>query len=98
MTEVPATPPATLQRARAIAQRNGLRFVYTGNVHDLEGGSTCCSGCGEPVIVRDWHRILEYGLTDDGDCRRCGTPMPGRFGGTGRRPGPRRMPIRIAAA
>src|SRR5207244_1163431 len=30
----PATPPATLSRARRIALGNGLRFVYTGNVHD----------------------------------------------------------------
>src|SRR6266851_5593349 len=34
MTDVPPTPPATLTRAREIALRHGLRYVYTGNVHD----------------------------------------------------------------
>ena len=31
---VPPTPPATLTRARAIALANGVRYAYTGNVHD----------------------------------------------------------------
>ena len=46
MRDVPPTPPATLRRARRIALANGLRFVYTGNVHDAEGGTTYCPGCG----------------------------------------------------
>jgi pyruvate formate lyase activating enzyme len=46
MTDVPPTPPATLTRAREIALRHGLRYVYTGNVHDTDGGSTFCPGCG----------------------------------------------------
>ncbi len=39
-------PPATLQRARDIARAEGIRYVYTGNVHDTEGGTTYCPGCG----------------------------------------------------
>src|SRR5262249_31205164 len=38
MTDIPPTPPETLTRARAIARNVGLRYVYTGNVHDTEGG------------------------------------------------------------
>ena len=95
MTDVPATPPSTLHRARTIALRNGLRFVYTGNVHDLEGGSTRCPGCGEPVIVRNWHEVLEYELDDDGGCRHCGTRLPGRFGLRSGGFGRRRVPVRI---
>ena len=34
MTDLPHTPAATLTRARDIALRAGLRYVYTGNVHD----------------------------------------------------------------
>ena len=34
-----------------------LRYVYTGNVHDREGSTTCCPSCSESLIVRDWHRI-----------------------------------------
>jgi pyruvate formate lyase activating enzyme len=39
MREVPGTPAATLSLAREIAQKAGLRHVYTGNVHDEAGQS-----------------------------------------------------------
>ena len=46
MTDIPPTPAATLTRSREIAMRNGLQYVYTGNVHDTEGGTTFCPHCG----------------------------------------------------
>ncbi len=42
MMDHPPTPPETLTRARSIAGSYGLRYVYTGNVHDEKGGSTLC--------------------------------------------------------
>jgi pyruvate formate lyase activating enzyme len=97
MDDVPPTPPATLRRAVAIARGNGLRHVYTGNVHDRAGGTTGCPGCGTAVIERDWHRILQYGLDDSGHCRACGAALPGRFGVFQPQPlGARRIPIRVA--
>ena len=54
MLDTAPTPASTLTRARKIALAEGLRYVYTGNVHDREGGTTFCHGCGKPVIVRDW--------------------------------------------
>ena len=97
MTDLQRTPPATLERSREIARAQGLRHVYTGNVHDRTGGTTFCPGCGKPAIVRDWHEILSYQLTDDGACRQCGTVIPGRFGKFGRAWGSRRVPVRIAS-
>jgi pyruvate formate lyase activating enzyme len=79
MRDRPATPPATLTRARAIAMRNGLHFVYTGNVHDTEGGSTWCPSCGALLIERDWYRLGRRGLTPDGHCSACGVEIPGVF-------------------
>jgi pyruvate formate lyase activating enzyme len=79
MTDVAATPRATLQRARAIAMREGLRFVYTGNVHDRSGDTTNCQACGAEVIVRDWYDILESNLNGE-NCGNCGASIPGRFG------------------
>jgi len=96
MTDVPATPPATLARARKIAQANGLRHVYTGNVHDTAGGTTSCPGCLEPLIVRDWHAILRYELGERGACPHCGTGIAGRFGGYEGAFGRRRIPVRVA--
>jgi pyruvate formate lyase activating enzyme len=96
MTDLPATPTGTLTRARGIANANGLRYVYTGNVHDTEGGTTFCPHCGNGVIVRDWHRILNYRVDDTGHCRECGGEIAGRFGRFEKAFGPRRIPVRLA--
>jgi pyruvate formate lyase activating enzyme len=93
MTDIPATPPATLTRARRIAMNEGLRYVYTGNVHDATGGSTYCSGCARPIIVRDWYRIGDYQVTPAGACVHCGTALPGRFDTFRHQFGRRRVPL-----
>ena len=97
LTDVGPTPAATLQRARAIALAEGMRHVYTGNVHDIEGGTTFCPGCKKPAIVRDWHRILAYNLTAEGKCEHCGTAVPGRFEEFSGQFGRRRIPVRVHA-
>ena len=96
MDDLPPTPAATLTRSRAIAIGNGLRHVYTGNVHDAEGGTTHCPHCGNAVIVRDWHRILNYRVSESGHCRECGGAIAGRFGRYDKPFGPRRIPVRLA--
>ena len=96
MTEVPATPSTTLTRARAIARANGLAHVYTGNVHDREGGTSFCSGCGAALIERDWHEVLSYELDEHGACAHCGTMLPGRFGTAPGGFGRRRIPVRVS--
>ncbi|MBX6392960.1 MAG: AmmeMemoRadiSam system radical SAM enzyme [Burkholderiales bacterium] len=97
LNDLPSTPAATLARARRIALDRGLNYVYTGNVHDPEGGTTRCPGCQTPVIVRDWYRILAYRLDDEGRCTACSTALPGRFQRFEGAFGPRRMPVRLAA-
>jgi pyruvate formate lyase activating enzyme len=96
MLELPPTPPETLARARRIALGNGIRYAYTGNVHDAAGGSTYCHGCGTRLIERDWYTLGEWRLTDDGRCAACGTPCAGRFAGRPGTWGARRMPVRLA--
>ena len=96
MLDVAHTPPETLTRARRIAKVNGIRHAYTGNVHDVDGGSTFCTGCGVRVIERDWYRLGDWRLTDDGRCTSCGTQLPGRFAGAPGNWGPRRQPVRLA--
>ncbi|SFP42477.1 pyruvate formate lyase activating enzyme [Geopseudomonas sagittaria] len=95
MLETPRTPPATLRRARQIALAQGLHYVYTGNVHDAEGGTTFCPGCGAPLIERDWHRILHYRLTAEGRCPQCHTAIAGRFDQQAGAFGQRRIPLRL---
>ena len=95
LRDLSATPAATLTRARRIAQSKGLRYVYTGNVVDRDGGSTHCPTCEQPLIVRDWHRIVDYRLQHNGQCG-CGEPIAGRFDRQQGDFGRRRIPIRIA--
>ena len=82
MPDIAPTPPSTLTRARTIALANGVHYAYTGNVHDRDGGSTYCHGCGTRVIERDWYVIGDYRLD-----RRRALPalrrrrVPGRFDG-----------------
>ena len=93
MRDIPPTPPETLRRARRIALDAGLRFVYTGNVHDPDGQTTRCPGCDAPVIVRDWYDLCAYDLTDDGRCTHCGHRLPGVFDGPAGDWGRRRLPV-----
>jgi pyruvate formate lyase activating enzyme len=96
MLDKPRTPPATLTNARRIALANGLHFVYTGNVHDREGGSTWCPGCGTRLIERDWYQLGSWQLTEAGACKRCGTQIPGVFAGAPGGWGARRVAVRLA--
>ena len=95
MMQVSPTPVATLARARRIAQDAGLQFVYTGNVHDQEGGTTYCPKCRHAVIVRNWYVIGHYDLTPQGTCPQCGTALAGHFGTFAQPFGPRRIPRRL---
>jgi len=96
MPDVPPTPTATLRRSRVIALNNGLRYVYTGNVHDAEGSSTYCHHCGETLIGRDWYELSSWNLTLCGPhavCRRCATPVAGVFETRPGSWGSRRLPV-----
>ena len=100
MRDVPPTPVRTLRRAREIAIRNGLHYVYTGNVHDPEGDSTWCHLCGAILIGRDWHRLSGWNLeVADGvaACRYCNARIAGVFEKLPGDWGARRQPIRLGA-
>ena len=95
MSDVPATPPATLIRARDIAIKEGLHYVYTGNVHNKEGDTTFCPECHSVLIERDWYNIIQYRLSEDGCCPDCGTAIAGKFDKKAGDFGARRIPIAI---
>jgi pyruvate formate lyase activating enzyme len=96
MLDKSRTPAATLTRAREIALKNGLHYVYTGNVHDTAGSSTYCTGCGSRVIERDWYELGEWRLDEEGRCVHCAAQLPGVFKGAPGTWGARRLPVRIA--
>jgi pyruvate formate lyase activating enzyme len=96
MLDKPHTPSSTLTRARDLARSNGLHYVYTGNVHDRQGGSTWCPQCGTRVIERDWYELGDWRLSVTGTCLCCGLQIPGVFAGTPGSWGARRVGVRIA--
>ena len=98
MRDIAPTPASTLKRAREIAHAAGLRYVYTGNIHDEAGQSTYCHGCGACLIGRDGYTITGWGLDARGACAACGESCPGTFEPSPGRWGARRAPLVIAAA
>lgn len=76
LKDVPPTPTATLDRAKAIADAEGLRFVYVGNVPGHPAEKTRCPSCRRVVIDRAGYQVDAGGLAK-GRCRHCQQPIPG---------------------
>jgi len=102
MRDKPRTPKDTLVRSREIARKNGLRYAYTGNVHDFSGSSTYCHACGEMLIGRDWYELSTWNLSFEGNytgnCRKCGTALAGVFDGPPGDWGRKRVPLQLRGA
>jgi pyruvate formate lyase activating enzyme len=73
---LPSTPVGTLERARHIAENEGLHYVYIGNVWGHEGENTFCPKC-KKVIVRRLGYIIKKIDIVDGRCRFCRRPIAG---------------------
>ena len=73
------TPVQTLQSARQIGLKNGLRYVYTGNVVDPAGSTTFCHHCQNPLIERRGYDIAAYKLDGNNRCPQCQTACAGVF-------------------
>ncbi len=95
MMDRSGTPVETLLEARAVARRQGLKYVYVGNVHDEAHQSTYCPHCGKLVIERDWYELGEYHLNGN-RCRHCDGAIAGRFADHPGDWGRRRLPVQIA--
>jgi pyruvate formate lyase activating enzyme len=95
MLNIPHTPASTLTKARDIAMKNGVRYAYTGNVHDAAGGSTLCHECGTTLVGRDWYVLTEWQMDRDGLCPNCGARCAGVFEVKPGSWGARRQPVRI---
>lgn len=79
MMDKPPTPIETIKDARRIAMKNGIRYVYTGNIIDIEGSSTYCHNCKKRIIERSGYTITSYQITTEGNCKFCNTPCAGVF-------------------
>ena len=95
MMDTPPTPPQTLRMARRIATEAGIRYVYTGNIHDPVGQTTYCHGCGAALIGRDWYELTGWHLSAHGTCLQCNALCAGIFDSRPGRWGSRRRPVTV---
>ena len=77
MRDRPATPLATLDRAREIGLEAGLRYVYQGNVPGTEGENTYCYNCHNLLIRRYGFGVLQNLILSESKCPYCGAVIDG---------------------
>ena len=76
LTDRSSTPVRTLEMARDIGLKCGLKYVYTGNVPGDSGESTLCYRCGQMVIERWGFQVRKLRM-QDGRCTQCDTEIDG---------------------
>jgi pyruvate formate lyase activating enzyme len=76
LTQLPVTPLNTLIKAREIAIREGLKFVYVGNVPGKGFENTLCPACSKLIIERQGFSILSNHV-ENGRCQFCKATVPG---------------------
>jgi pyruvate formate lyase activating enzyme len=76
MKDVPVTPVTTLERAKAIADAEGLHYVYIGNVPGHPAQNTYCPQCRHLLVERVGF-VANRVLVEKGMCPFCQHPIPG---------------------
>jgi len=76
LKNLPPTPLETLERAKAIADAEGLHYVYIGNVPAHPAESTYCPKCRKVVVERVGYTVGAVHIKN-GQCQYCHTPIPG---------------------
>lgn len=79
LKNLPPTPVKTLERAKAIADAEGLHYVYVGNVPGHPGENTFCPKCRRVLIEREGFFVRGMHL-EQGRCPGCRHPIPGIWG------------------
>ena len=75
LQNLPPTPVETVIRAREIAMKEGLKYVYSGNIVYPEAEATYCPESGKIAIQRQGHFITKNNLKN-GQCP-TGEKIPG---------------------
>jgi len=76
MNNVGSTPAATLDRARSIGLKTGLKYIYGGNLPEKSVQNTFCSSCGELLIERNGFFVEKMNL-ESSICPVCGYKLEG---------------------
>ena len=70
MKNLPPTPAQTLDRAKEIAQGEGLHYVYVGNITRSGAEDTFCPVCRKRLVQRHGFQVLENRI-ESGRCPDC---------------------------
>lgn len=73
------TSHATLLQAKSIAENNGLKYIYLGNIQNIENASTFCPQCKGQLITRVGYNVQSWNVGKQAKCHSCGTIIPGVF-------------------
>jgi len=76
MMDIPVTPVKTLEKHAEVARKEGLKYVYIGNVPGHPAENTYCPGCGKVLIDRNGYELGAYNLDDRNRCKFCGYQTP----------------------
>ena len=76
LKNLPPTPVETLERAKAIADTEGLQYAYIGNVPGHPAENTCCPKCHRLLIERAGFTITQNHIRK-GKCEYCQHVIPG---------------------
>ncbi|MFY9813280.1 MAG: AmmeMemoRadiSam system radical SAM enzyme [Dehalococcoidales bacterium] len=74
ISDLPATPVATLEHAYELGRKAGLKFIYLGNVPGHASETTVCFSCGKPVVERVGYQTNVCGLNES-RCKYCGAEL-----------------------
>ena len=77
LRELPPTPVATLERAKQIADGEGLHYVYIGNVPGHAAQDTYCPGCKNLLVERTGFLVTRMKIGTDGACPDCKRAIAG---------------------
>jgi pyruvate formate lyase activating enzyme len=76
LMDLPPTSPETLIKAKEIAEKAGLKYIYIGNLKTEKDEQTKCPKCGKVLVNREWFRATENNIKN-GSCYSCGEKIEG---------------------
>jgi len=65
LTDRPATPEMLLQQAKIIAESSGIKYVYIGNLPQLQGENTYCPHCNNLLVERLGFTVTKTGWQEE---------------------------------
>jgi len=76
LTNLPSTSISVLEKAREIAEKSGMRYIYIGNVPAHPNQNTFCPKCKEIIIERRGFVVVNN-YVENGKCKFCKEQISG---------------------